>query len=81
MPIDDSVLFENEPTNAPAEPEPEKEEHSPEDICQLCLPIRERRGLDPNLLVLLPNPTLNQSLAVRVCPDCDGGVVRLATRS
>lgn len=50
----------------------------PENECPLCIKKLVEQGEPPAELVVLPNRTRNKELAVRVCPNCDLGVARIA---
>lgn len=57
-----------------------KDYYNSDDFCELCADERKKRGLVPNLLVLLPTVTMLRGYHVFLCPDCDGAAVDLALR-
>lgn len=52
--------------------------------CRLCKEKRERQGMPPRQLVVIPMvdaKLFNKKSAVRLCPECDGSALELARKS
>lgn len=52
-----------------------------EQICGNCVEARKEAGLEPNLLITLARRTAKKRLMIRVCPDCDGDIAKIAEKN
>lgn len=50
-------------------------------ICGNCVEARKEAGLEPITLITLARRTSKKRLTLRVCPECDGNIAKIAEKN